>query len=175
MNRYLLVFLFSLISFSSCVTLIKDEEIDVIKKYEEGTYILKTNLTDNSGNTLSKGTRVKIMSKTTNEYVKFYAYSANEPLLESKRFLLLYLFQEDFPIDGTEVKKRLQYGVRSKVDPKDKTRYASENYQGEDLTENKQEVYDYENFQFSIEKFEKRFYEVVEPDKSSVKDTKISK
>ena len=165
MNRYLLVFLFSLISFSSCVTLIKDEEIDVIKKYEEGTYILKTNLTDNSGNTLSKGTRVKIMSKTTNEYVKFYAYSANEPLLESKRFLLLYLFQEDFPIDGTEVKKRLQYGVRSKVDPKDKTRYASEN-------EKEQNFYDYENYQFSLEKLEKRLYNVVEPDKSSVKDSK---
>ena len=101
MNRYLLVFLFSLISLSSCVTLIKDEEVDTIKKYEEGTYILKTNLTDNMGNSLSKGTRVKLISKTTNEYVKFYAYSANEPLLESKRFLLLYLFQEDFPIDGT--------------------------------------------------------------------------
>ncbi|HPW52439.1 MAG TPA: hypothetical protein PKV85_08775, partial [Spirochaetota bacterium] len=88
MNRYLLVLLFSVIFLSSCVTLIKDEEIDAIKKYEEGTYILKTNLMDNMGNTLSKGTRVKIISKTTNEYVKFYAYSSDEPLLESKRFLL---------------------------------------------------------------------------------------
>ena len=125
MNRYLLVFLFSLITLSSCVTLIKDEEIVAIKKYEDVTYILKTNLTDNMGNSLSKGTRVKIISKTTNEYVKFYAYSANEPLLESKRFLLLYLFQEDFPIDGTEKKKKLQYGSKMKVDKNDKTRYVN--------------------------------------------------
>ncbi|HOA08381.1 MAG TPA: hypothetical protein PK419_07645 [Spirochaetota bacterium] len=172
MNRYLLVFLFSLISLSSCVTLIKDEEVDTIKKYEEGTYILKTNLTDNMGNSLSKGTRVKLISKTTNEYVKFYAYSANEPLLESKRFLLLYLFQEDFPIDGTEKKKKLQYGSKMKVDKNDKTRYVNENYQGEDLNEKEQNFYDYENYQFSLEKLEKRLYNVVEPDKSSVKDSK---
>jgi len=172
MNRYLLVFLFSIIFLSSCVTLIKDEEIDAIKKYEEGTYILKTNLVDNMGNTLNKGTRIKIISKTTNEYVKFYAYSADEPLLESKRFLLLYLFQEDFPIDGTEKKKKLQYGSKMKVDKNDKTRYVSENYQGQSLDEKEQNIYDYENFQFSIEKLEKRFYEVVEADKSSGKDSK---
>ncbi|HOH38336.1 MAG TPA: hypothetical protein PLV17_12075 [Spirochaetota bacterium] len=172
MNRYLLVFLFSLITLSSCVTLIKDEEIVAIKKYEDVTYILKTNLTDNMGNSLSKGTRVKIISKTTNEYVKFYAYSANEPLLESKRFLLLYLFQEDFPIDGTEKKKKLQYGSKMKVDKNDKTRYVNENYQGQDLNEKEQDFYDYENYQFSLEKLEKRLYDVVEPDKSSVKDSK---
>ena len=172
MNRYLLVFLFSLITLSSCVTLIKDEEIVSIKKYEDITYILKTNLTDNMGNSLSKGTRVKIISKTTNEYVKFYAYSANEPLLESKRFLLLYLFQEDFPIDGTEKKKKLQYGSKMKVDKNDKTRYVNENYQGQDLNEKEQDFYDYENYQFSLEKLEKRLYDVVEPDKSSVKDSK---
>ena len=172
MNRYLLVFLFSLITLSSCVTLIKDEEIVAIKKYEDVTYILKTNLTDNMGNSLSKGTRVKIISKTTNEYVKFYAYSANEPLLESKRFLLLYLFQEDFPIDGTEKKKKLQYGSKMKVDKNDKTRYVNENYQGQDLNEKEQDFYDYENYQFSLEKLEKRLYNVVEPDKSSVKDSK---
>ncbi|HOF34340.1 MAG TPA: hypothetical protein PK624_10275 [Spirochaetota bacterium] len=172
MNRYLLVFLFSLITLSSCVTLIKDEEIVSIKKYEDVTYILKTNLTDNMGNSLSKGTRVKIISKTTNEYVKFYAYSANEPLLESKRFLLLYLFQEDFPIDGTEKKKKLQYGSKMKVDKNDKTRYVNENYQGQDLNEKEQDFYDYENYQFSLEKLEKRLYDVVEPDKSSVKDSK---
>ena len=172
MNRYLIVFLLSLITFSSCVTLIKDEEIADIKKYEEGTYILKTNLADNMGNSLSKGTRVKIISRSTNEYVKFYAYSADEPLLESKRFLLLYLFQEDFPIDGTEGKKKLQYGSKIKVDENDKTRYVSENYQGQDLKEEKQEFYDYENYQFSISKFEKRLYEVVEVQKSSAKDFK---
>lgn len=175
MNRYLLVLLFSLISLSSCVTLIKDEEIDVIKKYEEGTYILKVNLMDNMGNTISKGTRVKIISKTTNEYVKFYAYSSDEPLLESKRFLLLYLFQEDFPIDGTEKKKKLQYGSKMKVDKNDKTRYVSENYQGQDLDQKEQDIYDYENYQFTIEKLEKRLYDVVEADKSSVKDSKIRK
>ncbi|HOU85112.1 MAG TPA: hypothetical protein PK158_09745, partial [Spirochaetota bacterium] len=156
MKRYFTVLLFSVIFLSSCATLIKDEEIDVIKKYEEGTYILKTNLMDNMGNTLSKGTRVKIISKTTNEYVKFYAYSANEPLLESKRFLLLYLFQEDFPIDGTEKKKKLQYGSKMKVDKNDKTRYVNENYQGQDLNEKEQDFYDYENYQFSLEKLEKR-------------------
>ncbi|HPA62701.1 MAG TPA: hypothetical protein PLH15_01060 [Spirochaetota bacterium] len=175
MNRYLLVLLFSVIFLSSCVTLIKDEEIDAIKKYEEGTYILKTNLMDNMGNTLSKGTRVKIISKTTNEYVKFYAYSSDEPLLESKRFLLLYLFQEDFPIDGTEKKKKLQYGSKMKVDKNDKTRYVSENYQGQDLDQKEQDIYDYENYQFTIEKLEKRLYDVVEVDKSSVKDSKIRK
>jgi len=175
MNRYLLVLLFSVIFLSSCVTLIKDEEIDVIKKYEEGTYILKVNLMDNMGNTISKGTRVKIISKTTNEYVKFYAYSSDEPLLESKRFLLLYLFQEDFPIDGTEKKKKLQYGSKMKVDKNDKTRYVSENYQGQDLDQKEQDIYDYENYQFTIEKLEKRLYDVVEADKSSVKDSKIRK
>jgi len=175
MNRYLLVLLFSVIFLSSCVTLIKDEEIDVIKKYEEGTYILKVNLMDNMGNTISKGTRVKIISKTTNEYVKFYAYSSDEPLLESKRFLLLYLFQEDFPIDGTEKKKKLQYGSKMKVDKNDKTRYVSENYQGQDLDQKEQDIYDYENYQFTIEKLEKRLYDVVEVDKSSVKDSKIRK
>lgn len=172
MKRYLFMFLLTLLSLSSCVTLIKDEEIDVIRKYEEGTYILKINLADNMGNSLSKGTRVKIISRSTNEYVKFYAYSANEPLLESKRFLLLYLFQEDFPIDGTDGKKKLQYGSKIKVDKNDKTRYVSENYQGQSLDEKEQEVFDYENFEFSIEKFEKRFYEVVEADKASVKDSK---
>jgi len=175
MNRYLLVLLFSVIFLSSCVTLIKDEEIDVIKKYEEGTYILKVNLMDNMGNTISKGTRVKIISKTTNEYVKFYAYSSDEPLLESKRFLLLYLFQEDFPIDGTEKKKKLQYGSKMKVDKNDKTRYVSENYQGQDLDQKEQDIYDYENYQFTIEKLEKRLYDVVEADQSSVKDSKIRK
>ena len=175
MNRYLLVLLFSMIFLSSCVTLVKDEEIAVIKKYEERTYILKKNLMDNMGNSLNKGTRVKIISKTTNDYIKFYAYSADEPLLESKRFLLLYLFQEDFPIDGTEKKEKLQYGSKIKVDKNDKTRYVNEDYQGQSLDEKEQDIYDYENYQFTLEKLEKRLYEVVEADKTSVKDPKISK
>ncbi|MBP7901951.1 MAG: hypothetical protein KA015_03940 [Spirochaetes bacterium] len=172
MNRYLIVFLLSLIALSSCITLIKDEEITNMKKYEEGTYILKTNLSDNMGNSLTKGSRVKLISKTTNEYVKFYAYSADEPILESKRYLLLYLFQEDFPVDGTEKKKKLQYGSKIKVNKNDKTRYVSENYQGQDLDVKEQEFYDYENYQFTIEKFEKRLYEVVEAQNSSAKDSK---
>ena len=59
-----------------------------------------------------------------------------------------------------------------KVDKNDKTRYVNENYQGEDLNEKEQNFYDYENYQFSLEKLEKRLYNVVEPDKSSVKDSK---
>ncbi|HPW52707.1 MAG TPA: hypothetical protein PKV85_10125, partial [Spirochaetota bacterium] len=88
---------------------------------------------------------------------------------------LLYLFQEDFPIDGTEKKKKLQYGSKMKVDKNDKTRYVSENYQGQDLDQKEQDIYDYENYQFTIEKLEKRLYDVVEVDKSSVKDSKIRK
>ena len=41
MKRYFTVLLFSVIFLSSCATLIKDEEIDVIKKYEEGIRIYK--------------------------------------------------------------------------------------------------------------------------------------
>jgi len=46
---------------------------------------------------LPKGTVVKLIIVGGDEWVKVYAYNAKEDLLLAHRFLILYMFEDDFP------------------------------------------------------------------------------
>ena len=150
----------------SCSTLVKNEQIEEIKKLEQGVYTLKTDIYDNTGSALPKGAKIKLVSKSTNDFIKIYAYNVKEPRLDAKWYLLLYLFQEDFPIENGEQKKKVQYGARSTTDKDDKTKYVSENYQGDDAESAAKEVYDYNNYLFSMDKLEKKLSVVAVKDES---------
>ncbi|HPS56934.1 MAG TPA: hypothetical protein PK514_02410 [Spirochaetota bacterium] len=86
---------------TACSTFIPDEDADKLKMYESVNgsyqeYILLEDV-DRNDLVLEKGERVKIIIVTGDEWVKVYAYRANDDLLKSVRFLILQMFTDDFP------------------------------------------------------------------------------
>ncbi len=80
---------------SSCATFIKDEELPLLKAYEETIYILKKDVRRNDY-ILKKGQKVKIFIRIGDESIKVYCYPSEEDFLKSERILILYIFNEDF-------------------------------------------------------------------------------
>ncbi|HNX25758.1 MAG TPA: hypothetical protein PKG60_17050 [Spirochaetota bacterium] len=84
---------------TGCSTFIKDEDSEQISlRYQAGEYILLQDLNRNNV-IFPKNSSVKLIVLTGDDWVKIYAYNSREELLASNRFLLLYLFEDDFP-DG---------------------------------------------------------------------------
>lgn len=91
------------LSFTACSTFIPDEEADKLKVYESVNgsfqdYILLEEV-DRNDLVLKKGERVRVIIITDDECVKVYAYRASDDILKSVRFLILHMFNDDFP-DG---------------------------------------------------------------------------
>lgn len=82
---------------SGCSTFIPDEDSEQISlKYQAGEYVLLQDLNRNNV-IIPKNTALKLIVLTSDDWIKVYAYNSSEEILASNRFLLLYLFQEDFP------------------------------------------------------------------------------
>jgi len=85
--------LFPLLSCSSLVT--KTDE-SLLKKKEKNVYVLKKDiLIDDKG--LKKRDRVRIVITAGREWIKVYAYPIKFESLKAERYLILYLFEDDFP------------------------------------------------------------------------------
>lgn len=86
---------------AGCSTFVPDEEAEKLKVYESVNgsyqdYILLVEV-DRNDLVLNKGERVRIIIVSGDEWIKVYAYRANEDLLKSMRFLILQMFNDDFP------------------------------------------------------------------------------
>lgn len=82
---------------TGCSSFVPDEDSESITlKYQAGEYVLLEDINRNNV-IFSKGSIVKLLVVTGDEWVKIYAYNSDEELLSSTRFLLLYLFEGDFP------------------------------------------------------------------------------
>ena len=82
---------------TGCSSFVPDDDTEKITlKYQAGEYVLLEDLNRNNV-IFSKGSIVKLLVVTGDEWVKIYAYNSDEELLSSTRFLLLYLFEGDFP------------------------------------------------------------------------------
>lgn len=84
----------------SCSSFIPDDEFERLRLYEAenetfNDYILLQDITVNEV-TLTKGTRVRIVLATGDDWVKVYAYRAEEDLLKSSRTLVLLMFDDEF-------------------------------------------------------------------------------
>ncbi len=91
------IFFIALIFTSACSTFIRDEDSGtLLLKYQAGEFVLLQNISRNE-EILPANSIVKLIVVPGDEWVKIYAYDSSEELLVSKRVLLLYLFQSDFP------------------------------------------------------------------------------
>lgn len=82
---------------AGCSSFVTDEDVEALSvKYQSDDYILLQDITRNDV-TLAKGTIVKLTFVAGDEWVKIYAYDRKEELLSSKRQLLIYMFEDDFP------------------------------------------------------------------------------
>ena len=82
---------------SGCSSFIPDADSEQISlKYQAGEYALLQDLNRNNV-IIPKNTALKLIVLTSDDWIKVYAYNSSEEILASNRFILLYLFQEDFP------------------------------------------------------------------------------
>lgn len=97
MKKTIITFFICILFTVGCSTFIPDEDVErMTVKYQSGDYILLQDVTRNDV-TLAKGTLVKLIFVAGDEWVKIYAYDKKEELLTSKRQLLVYMFEDDFP------------------------------------------------------------------------------
>jgi type II secretion system-associated lipoprotein len=97
MKKTIIAFTICILFTVGCSTFIPDEDVERLSvKYQSGDYILLQDVTRNDL-TLAKGTVVKLIFVAGDEWVKIYAYDKKEELLTSKRQLLVYMFEDDFP------------------------------------------------------------------------------
>ena len=84
-----------LLFFASCDVFVDGKGVDAIKAYEKKYYILKKDI-DIEGKKLKKGEEVRIVVTPGKEWVKVHAYPSRANELKADRYLILYLFDDDF-------------------------------------------------------------------------------
>lgn len=90
--------------------LVKKEDIQRISKDYEGVYVLRETVETGNFDSLTKGARVRIFFKATNDYIAVYAYPHTQPREEAVGKNILQLFESDFPnrkFDEQFLRKRL--------------------------------------------------------------------
>jgi type II secretion system-associated lipoprotein len=80
---------------TACDVFVSKADADLLKEKEKKTYILKKDI-DIDGKKLKKGDEVKIVITGVKEWIKVHAYPARANALKADRYLILYLFSEDF-------------------------------------------------------------------------------
>jgi len=84
---------------TACDEFIGRSDADLLREMEKNTYVLRKDV-DIEGKKLSRGERVKIVITGVREWIKVHAYPARADALKAERYLILYLFPDDFP-DGS--------------------------------------------------------------------------
>jgi type II secretion system-associated lipoprotein len=97
--RFFSVILIAVISgfVVSCSSFIIDSDYASLRELEANTYVLQKDVLNNREVVMKKGSVVKIVLKTDSTWVKVYAYPAEEETLVSKRSLVLFIFDDEFP------------------------------------------------------------------------------
>jgi len=96
-TKLILIILAGFLLITGCSTFIRDEDSQKITlQYQAGEYILLQDVVRNNV-TYPKNSELKLLVVTGDDWLKIYAYNSGEELLNSKRFLLLYMFKGDFP------------------------------------------------------------------------------
>ena len=105
--------------FNSCTPLIKTEESTALKDFEKDKYQLVNDLVNNNTSILPKGTIVRIMVLTSSEWIKVYAMDDSADPVSVQRYLMLYLFDDDFPnkVFTSDVFKERFAKYAVKIDP----------------------------------------------------------
>jgi type II secretion system-associated lipoprotein len=80
---------------TACDEFISKADADLLKEKEKKIYTLKKDI-DIDGKKLKKGDAVKIVITGVKEWVKVHAYPAQYDSLKADRYLILYLFSDDF-------------------------------------------------------------------------------
>ncbi len=83
------------ISFLACSSFVKEEDMPVLKKLEDNTYVLKKDV-NIAGELVPKGREVKVVIVAADDWLKVYSYPADGDKLKAKRTLILYVFEDDF-------------------------------------------------------------------------------
>jgi type II secretion system-associated lipoprotein len=87
------VFLFAGVS---CSSVVMPEDERVLKEIEKDEYTLLMDVSNNGEVVLPKGTVVKLFLKTAYTYVKVYASRADGDPLAVTRYLVFYMFDDEF-------------------------------------------------------------------------------
>ncbi len=97
-RRINIFFVITILLLASCATFLKKDDVSDLKELERISYILKENIgeTSRQGKSLKKGDKIKLYITTGDNFIKVYGYPANISFVKAERFLLLYLFEEDF-------------------------------------------------------------------------------
>lgn len=93
---FLFLLCLALFTLSACSTFVPEEDVDSLNKRYSGNYVLLQDFVINEL-TLAKGTVVRLIIVGGDEWIKVYAYKADEDLLNANRFLILYMFEDEFP------------------------------------------------------------------------------
>ncbi len=80
---------------ASCDSFIDKDLLAAMKAYEKDVYVLLKDI-DVEGKKLKKGEEIRIIVTPGKEWVKVHAYLADASELKAERFLILYLFDDDF-------------------------------------------------------------------------------
>jgi len=104
----------------------KPEDVNGLKGLENDRYQLKTDIYNNGMPVLKSGAFIRVSIQSSSTWVKVYARRSEDELLKAERFLLLYMFDEDFKdstFDRTTFDKRFYDVVKvaSGDAPKSKT------------------------------------------------------
>lgn len=95
--NFIKILIFAVLLITGCSTFIPDAESNKLSlKYQAGEYVLLSDLSRNKI-TFPKNSILKLLVTTGKDWIKIYAYNSNEELLLSRRLLLLYMFETDFP------------------------------------------------------------------------------
>ncbi|MFW5807609.1 MAG: type II secretion system-associated lipoprotein [Spirochaetota bacterium] len=105
---------------TGCSSFIKKEQVDEVKQYEYYIFTLKEDVVIDEEVLLTKGTDVRLYFITSNDFIKVYAYPADQTYLKSEHSLLLYLFEEDFS-NETFSKAHFDQKLFSMVERKERT------------------------------------------------------
>lgn len=95
MKRLFVVMLAPAILLTACDVFLKRAELDTLKKKEGKVYTLRKDI-EIDGRKLRKGEDVRLIVSSGGDWVKVHAYPARADALKADRFLLLYLFDDDF-------------------------------------------------------------------------------
>ena len=90
-----LIITFICLFIASCSSFVKKEEQELLKQYEASAYTMQKDVTIGQ-NVLPRNTKVRLLI-LSGDWIKVYALRYDDDILQQRRMLLLYLFQDDFP------------------------------------------------------------------------------